>query len=68
MRHEPLAVAARVPAVLGQFLRKKLQCNMSAKIRILGLVNHTHPSAAEFFEDAVVRDGLANHRQKLAQS
>jgi len=27
-----------------------------------------HASAAELFEDAVVRDGLANHRQGLAQS
>ena len=31
------------------------------KIGVLGFVNHTHPAPAEFLEDAVVRDGLANH-------
>jgi hypothetical protein len=33
---------------------------------VLGLVDHTHPTTTEFFEDAVVRDGLANHGQRLA--
>jgi hypothetical protein len=41
---------------------------MSAKIRILGFVNHTHSTPAEFPDDAVMRDGLANHGRKLAQS
>jgi hypothetical protein len=26
----------------------------------LGLVNHTHPTAAKLFQDTVVRDGLAD--------
>ena len=52
--------------VFGQFLRKKLQCDMSAQIRILGFVNDTHPTPTEFREDAVVRDGLANHGKKAA--
>jgi hypothetical protein len=28
---------------------------------VLGLVNHTHPAATQLLQDAVVRDGLANH-------
>ena len=52
--------------VLGQFLRKKLQGDMSAQIRILGFVNDTHPTPTEFREDAVMRDGLANHGKKAA--
>jgi hypothetical protein len=28
---------------------------------VLGLVNHTHPTAAQLLDDAVVRDGLADH-------
>ena len=31
--------------------------------RVLGLVDHTHPAAAELLNDAVVRDGLADHAQ-----
>ncbi len=29
--------------------------------RVLGLVDDTHPAAAELLDDAVVRDGLADH-------
>src|SRR5438445_13771708 len=32
---------------------------------VLGFVNHAHPPAAELFNDAVVRDGLADHRRTL---
>ena len=31
------------------------------ELGVLGLVDHTHAAAAELFEDAVMRDGLANH-------
>jgi hypothetical protein len=31
--------------------------------RILGLVYDTHPPTAELLEDAVVRNGLADHAQ-----
>jgi hypothetical protein len=29
--------------------------------RVLGLIHHAHPTAAQFFEDAVVRNGLRDH-------
>jgi hypothetical protein len=28
---------------------------------VLSLVNHTHPTPAQLLDDAVVRDGLADH-------
>ncbi len=28
---------------------------------VLGLVNHTHPAAAQLFDDAVMRDSLVDH-------
>jgi len=31
---------------------------------VLGLVDDTHPSTAELLDDAVVRDGLADHRRR----
>ena len=46
--------------VMRQFLGQKFQCDMTAETKIFGLVNNTHP-AADFFQNAVVRDGLPNH-------
>jgi hypothetical protein len=31
------------------------------QFKIFGLVNHTHAPTAEFFDDAIVRDGLPEH-------
>src|SRR5215469_17093256 len=31
------------------------------KPRVLGFVHNAHPAPAELFQDAVMRDGLANH-------
>ena len=33
------------------------------QVDVLGLLDHTHPAAAQLLDDAVVRDGLANHAQ-----
>ena len=49
--------------VFGDVLRKELQRDEATEFRVLGLVDHTHPTTAEFLDDAVVRDGLANHAQ-----
>jgi hypothetical protein len=32
---------------------------------VLRFVDHTHTPASELFKDAVMRDGLANHRRKF---
>jgi hypothetical protein len=34
---------------------------MTPETEIFGLVNNTHPAAADYFQNAVVRDDLANH-------
>jgi hypothetical protein len=47
----------RLP-ILRQILRKKLEGHKAAEAGVLGLVDDAHASAAEFFEDAVMRDGL----------
>src|SRR5215471_5618485 len=46
--------------VVGKMFREELQRDEAAQIGIFGFVNHTHSSAAELFENAVVRNGLAN--------
>jgi hypothetical protein len=43
--------------VVGQ----KFQRYKPAKTRVLGTVNHTHASATDFLDDAVMRYGLAGH-------
>src|SRR5580700_1694469 len=43
---------------------KELERNQAAKTDVLGLVHDTHSAAADFLEDAVMRDGLADHLGK----
>ena len=43
------------------FIREKLECHETVQSGVLGLVDHTHTATAEFLDDEVVRDGLANH-------
>ena len=47
--------------IAGKVFGKKLECDKATKLRVFGLVHHAHPAAAELFDDAVVRDGLADH-------
>jgi hypothetical protein len=47
--------------VLRQIFGQELQCHKAPKISVLGFVDHTHASSAEFFDDAIVRDGLVDH-------
>ena len=34
---------------------------VAAQLEVFGLADHTHPAAPELGDDAIVRDGLANH-------
>ena len=59
---------ARFPAksfqhhrVLRDQLRQKFKCHHPTKLSVLGLINHTHPPATEFFDDPIMRDGMADH-------
>src|SRR3984893_19532498 len=47
--------------VLGNVVRQKFQGDETTEHRILGLVDDTHAPAAQLLDDAVVRDGLADH-------
>ena len=46
--------------VLGNVVGKKLQRHTPPQPGVLGVVDHTHTPAAQFVQDAVVRDGAAN--------
>ena len=54
--------------VLGDIVGQKLQSHKAAKSSVLSLVDDTHPAAAELLDDAVVRDGLADHAQGNAMA
>jgi hypothetical protein len=45
---------------LRQLVGQEFQRNKTAKLRVLGFVNHAHTATAELLDDAVVRDGLAD--------
>jgi hypothetical protein len=51
--------------VLGEFFRQELQGHAALELGVRGLVHDTHASAPELFEDMVVRNGLADHREFL---
>jgi len=46
--------------VAGEVGRQELQCDGALQPRILGLVDDTHASAAQRFDDSVVRERLTN--------
>ena len=39
---------------------EELECNKTVKPRVSGLVDHAHAATAQLFNNAVVRDGLAD--------
>jgi hypothetical protein len=49
-------------------VRKELQGDKAVQLHILGPVDHTHTTAAEPLNDAVVRDGLADQIEPRAAS
>ena len=66
------ALGARLPAK--SFRRSRIACNIRRQeldrdeppqFGVLGLVDHTHPSAAKPLNDRVMRDGLSEHGRKI---
>jgi hypothetical protein len=53
--------AAECLRVFGYIVGQKLQSDKAVELDIFSLVDHTHATATELFDDAVVRDGLADH-------
>ena len=54
------------PSVSGYFIGQKFERDKTVQPGVLGLVNHTHPAAAQLLNDAVVRDGLADELGRRA--
>src|SRR5437879_13358425 len=47
--------------VAGDVFREKFEGDEAMQARVFSLIDHAHAATAEFFDDAVVRDGLADH-------
>jgi len=47
--------------VFGDVIGQELEGDKAVEVQVLGLVNHAHATAAELFDDAVVRNGLVDH-------
>ena len=47
--------------VTGNTLWQEFQGDEAMQPRVLGFVDDAHPTAAQFLDDAVVRDGLPDH-------
>jgi hypothetical protein len=52
--------------IAGNAFGQKFQRDVAAKADVFGLINDAHAAAAELFQDAVVRDCLANHQSTCA--
>ena len=51
--------------VTGDFVGQELEGDETVQPGVFGLVDHAHAAAAELFDDAVVRYGLADHCQRI---
>ena len=47
------------------FVRQELQSDEAVQPCVLGFVDDAHAAATEFLDNAVVRDGLANHERRM---
>jgi hypothetical protein len=47
--------------IAGDIVGQEFQGNETVKPSVFGFVNHPHATTAQFLDDAVVRDGLADH-------
>jgi hypothetical protein len=48
-------------SVFSNGVGEEFQRDESAKRKVFGLIDNAHAATAEFLDDAIVRDGLANH-------
>src|SRR5580700_12025072 len=51
--------------VVGEVVGEKFQGDEAAKIRILGLEDHSHTAAAKFFQNTVARDRRVEHSRRI---
>jgi hypothetical protein len=63
--HEPRDEGAPAPAAPASDHPEGTSGNKTAKVGVLGLVDHTHPPAAQLLENAIVQDRRGNHARRL---
>jgi hypothetical protein len=51
--------------VLRHAIGQKFKGDESAQRQVFGFVDHAHAAATKFFDDAVVRNGLADHSAEI---
>ena len=56
--------AAEGLRIAGHFIGQEFQRDKTVEPGVFGFVDHTHPAATEFFDNAVVRNGLVDHRRE----
>jgi hypothetical protein len=47
--------------IAGHIFGQEFECDKTVQPRVLRLINHPHAPAPQLLDNAVVRDGLANH-------
>jgi len=52
--------------VAGNFFRQEFEGNEAMQPCVFGLVNHAHAATAEFFDDPIMGNSLANHGVALS--
>jgi hypothetical protein len=52
-------------AISGQLRRQQLERHLPPEPRVFGSVDDSHAAVAELFDDAVVRQGLADHGSEV---
>jgi hypothetical protein len=55
--------AAERLRIARHFVRQELQSDETVQASVLGLVNYAHTATTELLDDAVVRDGLVDHKE-----
>ncbi|MFZ0700639.1 MAG: hypothetical protein WAN10_08395 [Candidatus Acidiferrales bacterium] len=55
-------------SIATEVFRQELQRHKPPEFCVFGLVDHTHPAAAEFLDDSVVADCFANKRLRIGHS
>ena len=53
--------------VPGQLFGQELERHAEAELGVLDLADHAHSAAAKLFDDAIVRNSLANHEAITSQ-
>ena len=47
--------------IASEVVRKEFEGDVAAEADVFGFINHAHSATAEFFQDAVMADGFADH-------